>query len=138
MTTKRFPVYRDLLNLSMLYMMLISAFMVLATSIHIRILPAEFFGIGFVIVCCYLMREFIKWLWVYVVLHLGMIGACLFLPLDSPGKIRLGIAAVVMSLLDMHNWINHEKSVPDLHPSLGAVFLLCLFFSIVLIVYILK
>ena len=129
MTTKRFPVYRDLLNLSMLYMMLLSAFMVLATSIHIKILPAEFFGIGFVILCCYLMREFIKWLWVYVTLHLGMIGICLFLPLDSPGKIRLAIAAIVMSLLDMHNWINHEKSVPDMHPGLGVIFFLSLFFT---------
>ncbi len=129
MTTKRFPVYRDILNLCMLYLLLLSLFMVTASSIHIRILPAEYLGIGIVIVCCYLMRELIRGLWLYILLHLLMIAVCFFFPLDNAGKTRLVITVMVMSLLDLHNWISGEKSVTDMHPGLGVLFAGALFFT---------
>lgn len=129
MTTKRFPVYRDLINLSMLYMLVISFFMVLATNIHIPMMPLEFIGTGFVFLCCYLIREHVRWLWVNVVLHFALLGACLVLPLESTGKLRLMITAVVLFLRDLHNWINHDKSVRDLHAGLGALFIPVLFYT---------
>ncbi|MBO6206345.1 MAG: hypothetical protein J6O73_05340 [Lachnospiraceae bacterium] len=129
MTTKRFPMYRDLLNLSMLYMLLISGFMVLAINIHIAMQPLEFIGTGVVLICCYLMREHVRRLWVYALLHSVLIGACLLVPMESTGKLRLMIMAVVMFLLDLHNWINHEKSVRDLHPGLGLLFLPVLLYT---------
>ena len=129
MTTKRFPMYRDLLNIGMLYMLLVSSFMVIATSIHIRMQAVEFIGTGAVLICCYLMREHVRRLWVYTLLHFVMIGACLLVPMESTGKLRLMIMAVVMFLLDLHNWINHEKSVRDLHPGLGLLFLPVLLYT---------
>ena len=121
--------YRDLLNIGMLYMLLVSSFMVIATSIHIRMQAVEFIGTGAVLICCYLMREHVRRLWVYALLHFVMIGACLLVPMESTGKLRLIIMAVVMFLLDLHNWINHEKSMRDLHPGLGLLFLPVLLYT---------
>ena len=129
MTTKRFPMYRDLLNLSMLYMLLISGFMVLAINIHIAMQPLEFIGIGLLFVCSYLMREHVRVLWLYVLLHSVLIGACLFVPMESTGKLRLVLTAVVMFLFDLHNWISHEKSVRDLHPGVGVLFMPVLLYT---------
>ena len=122
MTTKRFPIYRDFINLILLYMLCISFMMVLASSLHMNILPMEYLGVVVVLLGSYVLREKIKMLLVTLILHLVLIGVCILFPMiDAPGKTRLVIMAIVVSILDLHNWVNKEKSVPDIHPGLGAI-----------------
>ncbi len=129
MITKRFPLYRDFLNLCMLYMLIISFFMMLASDLQVPMMPLEYYGTGVIILFCYLMREHVRPLWMYVSLHFVIIGICLFLPLEGIGKLRLTIMAVVLFLLDLRNRINHNKSVRDLPAGLGALFIPILFFA---------
>ncbi|MBO4337939.1 MAG: hypothetical protein J5842_07675, partial [Lachnospiraceae bacterium] len=121
MTTKRFPVYRDIINLTLIYLVVMSVFMVISSGMRIRILPAEYIAIAGLLLCSYLLREHARRLVVTVILHALMIAACFFVPLDIPGSIRVVVAAVVLTLLDIHHWLGEEKSVPDVHPGLGAV-----------------
>ena len=128
MTTKRFPMILDLLNIGMRYLLLVSFFMMIASGVHIRMQLPEFVGLGIVLIACYMMREHVRVLWIYVLLHALLIGACLLVPMESTGTLRLSITAVVMLLFDLHNWINHDLSVRELHPGLGALFLPVLLF----------
>lgn len=129
MTTKRFPFYRDLINLSLLYMLTISFFMALATRIHIPMMPLEFIGIGFVFLCCYLICENVRWLWVYVVLHFAVLGSVMIIPLDSAGKLCLMVLTVVIFIRDLHTWLNHDKSIRDLHAGMGLLFIPALLYT---------
>ena len=129
MITKRFPLYHDLLNIGMLYMLIISFFMMLATNMHIPIMPLEFIATGVILISCYLLREHVSRLRMYVILHFVMIVVCLFLPLEGTGKLRLTITAVVLFLFDLRNRINHKKSVRDLPAVLGVLFIPILFYT---------
>ena len=129
MTTKRFPVYRDLINLNLLYMLTISFFMALATRIHIPMMPLEFIGISFVFLCCYLICEHVRRLWVYVVLHFAVLGSVMIIPLDSAGKLCLMVLTIVIFIRDLHTWLNHDKSIRDLHAGMGLLFIPSLLYT---------
>ena len=110
-------------------MLTISFFMALATRIHIPMMPLEFIGIGFVFLCCYLICENVRWLWVYVVLHFAVLGSVMIIPLDSAGKLCLMVLTVVIFIRDLHTWLNHDKSIRDLHAGMGLLFIPALLYT---------
>ena len=126
MTTKRFPLYRDILNLCMIYLMLLSCFMALASGMKMTIRPLEYVGLALMLICSYLMREKIKMLWLSILLHILLTGIFVFWPVDGIGRLKLAVAALVISLLDLRNWITKDKSVHDVMHGLGLIFLVCL------------
>ena len=50
MTTKRFPIYRDALNLIMLYLIVMSADMTLSSGMQFAIPASEYVSVGSVLV----------------------------------------------------------------------------------------
>ena len=110
-------------------MLTISLFMALATGIHIPMMPLDFIGTGFVFLCCYLIREHVRWLWVYVVLHFAVLGSVLILPLENVGKLCLMILTIVLFLRDLYNWFNNDKSIHDLHVGIGTLFIPVLIYT---------
>ena len=129
MTTKRFSFYQDIINLIIVYMIVISTDMVIGSVMQIKMNALEFAADAVMILCCYICREHVKKLFWFIVIHAAMITACIFIPLDAAGWIRMMVTAVVFSLLDLHNWFSEDKSVTDVHPGLGALFLVAFLMS---------
>ncbi len=122
MTTKRFPLYRDLINLILLYMLVIAGCMVISSGMQIKMAAMEFFGFAVLLFASYLLREHARNFGIYIAGHVAMIAGSILVPLVITGKIRLAVGAVVLTLLDIRNWFNEEKSVPDMHPALAVIF----------------
>ncbi|MBR4759693.1 MAG: hypothetical protein IK078_06060 [Lachnospiraceae bacterium] len=124
MTTKRFPIYRDMINLILLYMIVISGCMVISSGMQIKMAAMEFIGFAVLLLASYLLREHAKNFGIYMAGHVVTIAFSIMVPLVITGKIRLAVGAVVLTLLDIRNFFNEEKSVPDIHPALAVIFFL--------------
>ena len=82
MTTKRFPIYRDALNLIMLYLIVMSADMTLSSGMQFSIPASEYVTVGSVLVVSYLLREHITKMYIYMICHVFMVAACIMIPID--------------------------------------------------------
>ena len=96
--------------------------MVISSGMQIKMTAMEFFGFAVLILASYLLREHAHNFGIYMGGHVVMIAGSILVPLVITGKIRLAVGAVVLTLLDIRNWFNEEKSVPDFHPALAVIF----------------
>ena len=129
MTTKRFPIYRDALNLIMLYLIVMSADMTLSSGMQFAIPASEYVTVGSVLVVSYLLREHITKMYIYMICHVFMVAACIMIPIDITSKVKIVFIAVVLSAFDIYNWFNGLESMPDIFWGCGGLILLAFFMS---------
>ena len=129
MTTKRFPIYRDALNLILLYLIVMSADMTLSSGMQFAIPASEYAGIGAVLLVSYLLREHITKMYIYVICHAVMVAACIMIPMDITSKVKIVFIAIIFCAFDMYNWFNGIESMPDIFWGCGGLILLAFFMS---------
>jgi len=129
MTTKRFPIYRDALNLIMLYLIVMSADMTLSSGMQFAIPASEYVTVGSVLAVSYLLREHITKMYIYMICHVFMVAACIMIPIDITSKVKIVFIAVVLSAFDIYNWFNGLESMPDIFWGCGGLILLAFFMS---------
>ena len=129
MTTKRFPIYRDALNLIMLYLIVMSADMTLSSGMQFAIPVSEYAAIGAVLLVSYLLREHLTKMYIYMICHAVMIAACIMIPIDMTSKVKIVFIAVVVTAFDIYNWFNGLESMPDIFWGCGGLILLAFFMS---------
>ena len=129
MTTKRFPIYRDALNLILLYLIVMSADMTLSSGMQFAIPASEYAGIGAVLLVSYLLREHITKMYIYVICHAVMVAACIMIPIDITSKVKIVFIAIIFCAFDMYNWFNGIESMPDIFWGCGGLILLAFFMS---------
>ena len=129
MTTKRFPIYLDMINLILLYFLIMSFDMTLSSGMRFVIRPSEYIGMGLVVFVSYLIREKINRMYLYVILHVVMIALCILPPLDVMCKVKLVFVAILFFIFDIYNWFNGVESTPDIYWGTGFIVLLAFFLS---------
>ena len=129
MTTKRFPIYRDALNLIMLYLIVMSADMTLSSGMQFAIPVSEYAVIGAVLLVSYLLREHLTKMYIYMICHAVLIAACIMIPIYITSKVKIVFIAVVVTAFDIYNWFNGLESMPDIFWGCGGLILLAFFMS---------
>ena len=130
MTTKRFPLYQDIINLILAYLVIISIDMVLSSGMRAHIPVIEYVAIALIGLYTYILKEFVTKMYIYAALHMVMVAICIFIPADELSKVKIVIIAVVYCIIDAHNWISGLKSSEDVHVGLlGAIFFSFIFCS---------
>jgi hypothetical protein len=129
MTTKRFPIYRDAINLIMLYLIVMSADMTLSSGMQFYIPASEYAAIGAVLTVSYLLREHITKMYIYLICHAVMVAACIMVPIDITSKVKIVFIAIVVCAFDIYNWFNGLESMPDIFWGCGGLILLAFFMS---------
>lgn len=128
MTTKRFPVYKDLINLILLYIVVISFDMILSSSMDMLISVTEYAAIGAILLFTYLLREYIRRMYIYAILHAALLLVCFWLPLETADKVKIFAVALLFCVYDVFFWFNNADSSSDIHWGLGSVVLVSFIF----------
>jgi len=128
MTTKRFPIYRDIINLILVFTIVMSLDMVLSSSMKIYIPIGEYIGIGMIIIYTYLLRENITKMYIYAILHAIMMAICVLPKMDPMLKLKVVIVAIVFCIIDVYNWYNLQAESSDIHWGLGSFLLVSFVF----------
>ena len=129
MTTKRFPIYLDMINLILLYFLIMSFDMTLSSGMRFVIGPSEYIGMGLIIFVSYLLREKVNKMYIYMILHVIVVTLCIIAPLDVMCKVKLVFVAILFFIFDIYNWFNGVESTPDIYWGTGFIVLVAFFLS---------
>ena len=129
MTTKRFPIYQDILNLILLYLIIMSMDMTLSSGMQFEIVMAEYIGIAAVVFASYLFREHITKMYIYAICHALMIALCIIVPIDITSKVKVVFIAIIFCIFDIYNWFNSIENTPDVFWGTGGLILLAFILS---------
>ena len=118
-----------MINLTLLYILIMSFDMTLSSGMRFVIRPSEYIGMGLILFVSYLLREKVNRMYIYVILHAVMIMLCILPPLDVMCKVKLVFVAILFFIFDIYNWFNGVESTPDVYWGTGFIVLLAFFLS---------
>lgn len=109
MKAKRFLIYVDCINIILLYLIIIAAYILFfGTSMAVRLL--EYLAVGGLLVFFYFVREYIENLALYLIANSLAVVVMFFLAPDLHCKLRLVAFAIGCFIMNVYFWMNDKAS----------------------------
>lgn len=107
MITKRYELLSDVLNMIMLFFLAVIIEWTGAVAMEQAFTSEIPVITGILIILLYLARRYVKNLFVYIMIHLGLIIALFFIPLTVMAAIELLSFIIILSVADFVFWTDH-------------------------------
>lgn len=121
MTTKRLPVYIDIINFILTLIIICSVDMLISAGMKMPCTVYEVLAFLAVIVWSYFLREVVRWLWVYLPANALMFVLCNMSSQPDLARVKVGIVVLLFCLLNVNYWINDRAGTMDIHYAVTAV-----------------
>lgn len=121
MTTKRFPIYIDIINLILALIVIASVDMLISVGMGKSCTAYEILAFLAVMVWSYLLRELVAWLWLYIPLNAVMFLLCTMSGQPDLARVKVGIVVLLFALLNISYWTSGRDGTMDIHYGIVGV-----------------
>lgn len=121
MTTKRYPIYIDIINFILILILATSVDMLISAGMGIYCTMYEIVAFMAIIVWSYMLREMVRWLLVYIPLNALMFALCAISSQPDVARVKVGIVVLLFILLNINYWIGNKTGTMDIHYCVVAI-----------------